>query len=239
MPTLARATVQRLDSNGRARGEAVRVDYNPTEYTLNKGAQFAEVAVPGLDSPILQFVRGESETLTLDLFFDSSEDGLGAGATPVTRKTDRFYDLVKIEPSTHAPPVCLFSWAREFPGKRSYGRPGEAPPLGNQQRFGFKCVIDSVRQRYTLFSTEGVPLRAVLTVSMREHKTLKEQVDELRRQSADHTHVHVVEDGETLSQIADRVYENAAAWRAIAEHNDVEDPLALPAGLVLEVPPAA
>ena len=37
--------------------------------------QFAEVAIPGLDAPIIQFVRGQSETLTLDLFFDSTEKG--------------------------------------------------------------------------------------------------------------------------------------------------------------------
>ena len=91
-------------------------DYNPTEYTLSKNAQFAEHPIPGLDSPILQFVRGQAETVSLDLFFDTSDDGMGANATAVTTKTDKFYRLVKMSGSSHAPPVCLFTWGRSFAG---------------------------------------------------------------------------------------------------------------------------
>ena len=61
--------------------------YNPTEYTFSKTAQFAEHPIPGLDSPVLQFVRGQAETVSLDLFFDTSDDGMGRNATPVTKQT--------------------------------------------------------------------------------------------------------------------------------------------------------
>ena len=33
---------------------------------------------------------------------------------------------------------------------------------GNQRRNGFKCIVESVKQKFTLFSPEGVPLRATL-----------------------------------------------------------------------------
>src|SRR5678816_4399814 len=33
----------------------IPVQFNPTEYTLEKGAQLAEITIPGIDSPILQF----------------------------------------------------------------------------------------------------------------------------------------------------------------------------------------
>ena len=46
--------------------------------------------------------------------------------------------------------------------------------LGNQRRNGFRCVLESVRQKFTLFSPDGVPLRATLTVTLREYKTLAE-----------------------------------------------------------------
>ncbi len=60
MSSLQKARFQRLDSRdlGRVVGE-VEVQLNPTEFTLNKAAQVAEIAMPGLDSPILQFVRAE------------------------------------------------------------------------------------------------------------------------------------------------------------------------------------
>src|SRR5947209_16439260 len=96
--------------------EFIPVQFNPTEFSLEKGAQIAEIAIPGLDTPLLQFVRGQNERLTLDLFFDTTEDGMGAGATSVTTYTDRIYELVKIEPGRHAPPVCTFLWNSKFPG---------------------------------------------------------------------------------------------------------------------------
>src|SRR5688572_2101533 len=96
--------------------EFISVQFNPTEFTLTKGAQVAEIAIPGLDTPLLQCVRGQSETLTVDLFFDTTESGMGTGATSVTTLTDQIYQLMKIEPETHAPPICAFLWNKKFPG---------------------------------------------------------------------------------------------------------------------------
>ena len=224
-----KATFQKVSSTG-SLGEPLNVRFNPTEYTLNKGAQIAEVTIPGLDSPILQFVRGQSETLSLDLFFDSTEDGMDDNAKSVTELTDKFYQLVKIDGETHAPPVCFFSWGANFPGQRLY------KSTGSQLRNGFKCLVESVRQRFTLFSPQGVPLRATLTVSLKEYKTLAEQMNEINKTSPDHSHTHVVQLGETLSQISYALYEDPAQWRAIADQNALLDPLDLERGTVLEIP---
>jgi LysM repeat protein len=228
-----KATFQKMKPDG-SLGDSISVSFNPTEYTLNKAAQIAEVTIPGLDSPILQFVRGQTETLSLDLFFDSTEKGMDDSASPVTNLTDQFYQLVKIEGKTHAPPICFFSWGSEFPGQRSYTSLGSGN--GSQQRHGFKCVVESVRQRFTLFSPQGVPLRATLTVSLKEYKTLSEQIAEINKQSADHSHAHVVQSGETLSQIAGDVYGDPSQWRAIADQNAIPDPLILKPGTILEIP---
>src|SRR6266498_3230703 len=88
---------QRLKADGSPDGAALSVQFNPTEYTLSKGAQISEVPIPGLDQPILQFVRGQTESLSFDLFFDSTEAGTGLDAKPVTALTDAFYRLVKID----------------------------------------------------------------------------------------------------------------------------------------------
>jgi len=224
------AQFQPLDANGARKGDAVVVAFNPGEYTLSKGAQIAEVAIPGLDSPILQFVRGQTETLTLDLFFDTTDSGTADEAEAVTAQTDRFYQLVKLDPETHAPPVCLFTWGAEFPGRRTFGK------AGSQGRFGFKCVVESVRQRYTLFSPKGAPLRATLTVTLREYKTLADQLKDLDKRTGDHSRAHVVEQGETLGTIAWQVYGDPGEWRRIAKANRIDDPLDLPAGAVIDIP---
>jgi hypothetical protein len=206
--------------------------FNPTEYTLSKNAQFAEHPIPGLDSPILQFVRGQAETVSLDLFFDTSDDGMGANATPVTTKTDKFYRLVKMSGKAHAPPICLFSWGTDFAGS-SLGSDWASQGREN----GFKCVIESIRQRFSLFSSEGVPLRAMLTVGLKEYKTVKEQLAKANPQSADQTHSYTLRQGETLNDVANSVYGDPNAWRPIADRNQVTDPLAVPAGSILEIPP--
>ncbi len=88
----------------------IPVQYNPTELSFERSNQLAEVNIPGLDAPIIQFVRGQSETLTLELFFDTTDEGMGNNAVSVTTKSDLIYQLAKIEPSRHAPPVCRFLW---------------------------------------------------------------------------------------------------------------------------------
>jgi hypothetical protein len=228
-----KATFQAVDANGNLTSPLLSVSFNPTEYTLNKAAQIAEVAIPGLDSPILQFVRGQTETLSLDLFFDTTESGMDDQATSVTTLTDPFYQLIKIDGNTHAPRVCFFSWGDQFPGQRNYAS------TGSPQRHGFKCIVESVRQRFTLFSPQGVPLRATLTVSLKEYKTLAEQIAELNKTSPDHTRVHVVQQGETLSRIAAAEYNDPTQWRAIADDNKLDDPLALTPGMSLSLPVTA
>jgi nucleoid-associated protein YgaU len=218
-----------LPKNGLERFD---VQFNPTEMTFAKSVQLAEIGIPGIDAPIQQFVRGQAEKLTLDLFFDTTESGMDAGATSVTTLTDRFYSLVKINSETHAPPICQFAWnAPSFPGANLPGN------YAQQQRTSFRCLVESVSQKFTLFTPQGIPLRATLTVALREYKSLERQLKELNLQSPDHTKSHVIQRGETLSGIAGEVYDAPGEWRQLALQNDISDVRRLMPGRVLEVPP--
>ena len=229
MEQIAKATILVAWDNQPA--EPIEVQYNPTELSYDKSAQFAEIAIPGLDAPLQQFVRGQAEKLTLELFFDTTDQGMGVDAVSVTTLTDRIYQLVKIEPTRHAPPICTFVWNDQFPGSSL----GSAS--GNQRRNGFKCIVESVKQKFTLFSPVGVPLRATLTVTLREYKTLDDQLAQLNLTSPDRTHSHVIQRGETLSGIAAQLYRQPGEWRRIAEANTIEDPRRLMAGTFLAIPP--
>lgn len=273
--TQLKKAVIRVYWDGRSKPEDIEVQYNPTEYTFEKQAQIAEIQIPGLDAPLQQFVRGQSEKLTLDLFFDTTEHGTGAGATSVTTETDKIYQLIKIEPTRHAPPVLEFVWSDQIAGANIGAAPGHVAgavtsavasaagaaagaagaaiaaagslgasalaaagaSLGNQRRNGFRCVMESVRQKFTLFSPDGVPLRATLTVSLREYKTLQNQLDELHLSSPDRTHVHVLQQGETLASVATRYYDTPEDWRAVAAENGLDDPRRISPGVFLTVPP--
>jgi hypothetical protein len=229
MEQLEKATLVATYHNGDM--DFIPVQYNPTEFSFDKSVQLADINIPGLDAPLVQFVRGQSEKLTMDLFFDTTEEGMGPGATSVTTWTDMVYGLVKIEPDGHAPPICSFLWNSKFPGS---DLPSQ---FGNQRRTDFQCVVESVKQKFTLFSPEGVPLRATLTVSFREYKTLDEQLRQLNLNSPDRTQSHVVQAGETLARIAAEHYRTPAEWRRIADQNGIRDPRRLTPGTFLAVPP--
>lgn len=222
MPSPVPAVIEILDTDAidPARGlpAEIPVQFNPESYRLSKAAQIAEIAIYGIDSPILQFVRGQNETLSLDLFFDSTEEGLDENAVDVRERTNAIYQLVKIQPKTHAPPRIRFRWGAGL---------------------SFKAIVERVEQSFELFAPTGVPLRATLSVSFREYKTLAEQLEELKLESNDHTRREEVRPGDTLRLIAHRLYGEARLWRVIAEHNAdaVRDPLRPVPGTVLSVPP--
>ena len=207
--------------------------YNPTEFSLEKGVQTAEINIPGLDAPLLQFVRNQGEKLTIELYFDTTDSGMGATASSVTEKTDPFYSLAKIEPGGHTPPLVSFVWNNKFPGKDLPGW------TGNQRRNDFTGMIESIRQKFTLFNSQGVPLRATLTLVVKEYRTLQEQMHALGLTSPDRTHSHILQNGETLSRIANLYYHNPDVWRVIADANGIEDPRRLLPGTFLIIPPTS
>ena len=234
---MGKMTFQRLDLNKQPLGEPMEVQFNPTEYSLSKSNQFADVAIPGLAGPVVQFVRGDNEKMTLELFFDTTDHGTGAEAKAVTKSdgdyhgVDEFYRLVKIDGDLHAPAIVRVTWGNNFPNT--------AAGWGTSDSTVFDCVVQSVDRSFTLFNSDGVPLRATVTLTLSQYQTLEEQLQELNLQSADHTRVHVVRQGETLPQIAYEAYQNAAQWRVIAEHNNILNPRQLTAGTLLELPPTS
>lgn len=191
-------------------GEPIPVLFNPTQYSLDKGNQIAEIGIPGLGAPILQYVRGNTRTLTMELFFDTYEQ-----QTDVREYTDQIYGLLGIQSATHVPPVCAFTW-------------------GN---LNFRCVLERVGGRFTLFLSDGTPVRATLSVTFKEFIDVEVEVRRTPTESADHTKTRTVTLGETLSSIAAAEYGDPGKWRSIAEANRIDNPRVLEPGRVLVIPP--
>jgi hypothetical protein len=211
-------------------GDKIPCQFNPTELSLEKTSQFAEINIPGLIAPLQQFVRGHAEMLTVELFFDTSDKGTGAKAESVTTLTDLVYSLTRIEPTGHAPPLVTFYWGSEFPGNRLPEK------QANQKRKSFTGIVVSIRQNFTFWSRGGVPLRAKVNLSIREYLTLEQQLRQLNPSSPDRTHGHILRHGETLDRVADRYYSQRAEWRRIASDNGIDDPRRLTPGTRLRVP---
>jgi hypothetical protein len=213
----------------------VPCQFNPTEFQIEKQAQYAEITIPGLAAPLQQFVRGAAAVLTAELFFDTSDRGTGLGATAVTTLTDPVFAALLIDPELHTPPSVVFRWGAGFPGANLPSQ------VQAQARNSFRGILTSVRQSFTFFSRLGVPLRAKLTLSLREYFPLQDQLRDLRLASPDRTHGHVLARDETLAMLAERQYGQTREWRRIAAANRIEDPRRLSPGRRLSLPsiPAA
>jgi hypothetical protein len=187
----------------------INVLFNPNNYGVDKANTIAEIGVPGLESPILQYVHGNTRMLSMELYFDTFEE-----QTDVTDYTDQIYDLLEIDPETHVPPKCTVSWGG----------------------FSFVGVMDHVSGKFTLFLPDGTPARATLTVAFKEFIPADVLVMESPTQSADHRHVCVVQRGDRLDLIAGRQYGDSTMWRPIADANNLDNPRHLEPGWTLMVP---
>lgn len=231
MKKLARAFLTWRSSVSDASSPRIEVQYNPTELSFEKGVELAEISIPQLNAPLQQFIHGQAERLSVELFFDTTDESADGKAVPVTKKTDEIYALTQTLPETHAPPIVTFHYGKK-------GFPGSALPeqFGSQRRNSFTGILESVNQQFTLFSSDGVPLRARLTISLREYTPLHDHFSSSNPSSPDRTHAHVLRQGETLSSVAWRFYRRADEWRAIAVANGIEDPRRIDPGLPLSAP---
>lgn len=188
----------------------IPLHFNPSEYKLSKENTFAEIPIPGLVSPPLQYVRGGAQVLSMDLLVDTS-DSLKNVRTEYVDKIQK--QMLKHE-KLHAPPILKFHWGEEV----------------------FTGVLQSLEITYLLFHTDGTPLRAKLAVKLKEYRTVELQMKETEQTSPDVEKRYVVRAGETLSSIAAAVYRDPALWRQVATANRITDPRTLSPGTVLTVP---
>src|SRR6267143_5480799 len=104
---LKKATITVLD--GEDKGKVITVLFNPSEYSFERSNSFKATPVPGLGSPLLQFVNGESDRLSMDLFLDDYTDPQGPTSlqqkeeNPLTKRLAAFFKLLEIDPGLHAP----------------------------------------------------------------------------------------------------------------------------------------
>lgn len=184
--------------------------FNPTEYQLQKSNTFAEIGIPGLESPPIQFVRGAAEKLTLEALADTSDT-----LEDVREKyVNKLRNLLRLNSELHAPPIVAFSWDTQV----------------------FKGVLESLNIAYVLFSPDGVPLRARLSIALKEYRPAAIQYKETPTLSPDFDKSFVVRRGDTLSGIAGQVYRDPARWRDIARANGIVDPRRLRPGDTLRLP---
>ncbi|MBD1903817.1 LysM peptidoglycan-binding domain-containing protein [Trichocoleus sp. DQ-A3] len=200
---LEKATITNLET-----GNRIPVMFNPEEYSLDLANTFAEIGIPGLKTPPIQYVRGNIRSLKMELLFDTFEK-----RRDVRNQTQQITSLLDNNPAKQAPPILLFSWGG----------------------FNFKCVLESVGQRFTMFREDGTPVRATLSVSFKEYQPV--EIEIRKGLFIGPPTIRNIVEGETVSKLAGKFLGNPEAWREIAKLNNIDNPLKLIPGSQVVIPP--
>jgi len=207
---LVKAKIINLDKSG----DDLTVLFNPKEFSIQKTVQWEPHKAPGLDLPEQEFTSGNPRVLAVELFFDTWDTPSFQKADVRKVYTQKIAGLMEIDPQLHTPPLLLISWSS----------------------LQFSCVLARVNQKFTMFDTDGKPVRARLTCTFNEVIDPEQESRDVSRQTADFSKVHVVTQGERLIDIANALYNDPKAWRPIAIANALDDPRTIFPGQSLIVP---
>ena len=210
-------TLQKLKIKNEDTREVFSVLFNPSEYSIDGASKWAEQEKRG-QKPELQYTGGDRKKLAMELFFDTYE-----ARTDVREHTVKIANLLVFNKEHHRPPKVTLSWGKEAPG-------------GAFAEFPFTGVLESLKQHFTMFASDGTPVRAKLSVSFIQFSLTQEELRKNEGHSADKTKTYVVKAGDTVSDIAGLFYKDPSKWRYIALANEIENPRRLEPGRLLTIP---
>ncbi|MFE4856202.1 LysM peptidoglycan-binding domain-containing protein [Streptomyces sp. NPDC056670] len=197
----------------------VKFQFNPSQVQLGRSANW-------ITTPAVSYSRGAPPKFTgampaslqLEVFLDAS-------GTPSSNTVQNQVELLlsccevtsqSISAKAPSPPWVEFSW-------------------GSFSTVQFVAYVTSVNANYTLFSPNGMPLRATCSLALTEVSSeTKRQNPTSGALSA--RRVHRTVSGDTLASLAWREYGDATQWRVIAEANEIDDPMRLRPGTELLLP---
>lgn len=199
------------------------------------------------DDPLL-YTGGGTTELTLDLLFDVTLAGSSIVTSDVRDLTRPLFELAEgtsIDGGYVEPPVIRFLWGKHW---------------------NVPAVVVAVAERLEHFTPEGAPRRSwlrmrLVRVSEPGGEAAREQAGPaampallpVRAEPAE-ARVHEVLGGgtgpeedidadrastERLDEIAYRYFRDPRLWRLVATFNNIDDPLHIPPGRLLDIPPVS
>ncbi len=141
------------------------VMFNPSSYSVDSSAEYSPATDLSARMDFLQFSKLSARTLSFDLYFDTVNGSTGmsdimsgvsaqlkelffSGAEDVRPMISKLHKLIELQNNDEAvPPVVDFQWGS----------------------FRFRGVITSMKEKYEMFLPDGRPVKATVSVTMREY----------------------------------------------------------------------
>ncbi len=199
-------------------GESFEVQYNPKELKFDKPVSWKEHDDQG-QAGALEFQKVTPATIQIELIFDTTKDGADVRDAWVekllslTNPEATPGDGESAELGKKRPPIVWFFWGS----------------------FDFYGVIESVNATYIMYASNGNPVRAKVTVKMKEWtpKTNYSSGGSSDGYGSEPVKLVQLAAGQTVSSLAAA---NGTTAQAIGEANGLDDLMDVPAGTTLVVP---
>ena len=200
--------------------EFVQFGFNPQTLQVRKTATWKAARRPRHhQAPPPQFIGTSQRTVTMQVLFDAWS------ALPAT-------------PTVTEQVGLLLSWTCPTKATRDTDRP--QPPLVSLDWGGLPrdltCYLRDVTATYLLFDEDGAPTRATVDLVL-EETPASARAQNPTSGGEPGTRRRTAVQGDTLASVAQQEYGDPGLWRALADANGIDDPMRLPAGAGLLVPP--
>ncbi len=191
--------------------------FNPETFDLFKKNTFNSSKTTGTDVAKTAFAGGEAQNMSIAFTFDTTSTG-----DPVFEKYEVLRKFASVDRASlnattgqGEPPWVMVQWGTYI---------------------GFIAVVTGLDEKYVLFTPDGTPVRATVTVHLLQVKDDNDMGGQNPTTRTKPRRTWVVEQGQRLDWIAHQEYGDSSAWREIAEINGIDNPMSLHAGQVLVLP---
>jgi hypothetical protein len=133
-------------------GTIVKAQYNPKELQVDRSVPWTKHANKNTDGGLqLEFSGADGRGVSLELFFDESEklNGSVLGSIELLEKLAKIRVPGSTKDEEKRPHHCVLVFGA------IYTKP-------------FKCVIESLSTKFTMFNKAGLPIRATVNVKLKE-----------------------------------------------------------------------
>ena len=187
--------------------------FNPEKYSTTSQTHYNNDCTPGNNGEHQQYNRTPARTFNFEFLVD------GTGASGETREV--MADIILFRTTCgflgaeHQPAFLIISWGTLL----------------------VRCRLTSLTIDYTLFRSDGTPLRATLKASFTEYTTKTLQQLSMFLSSPDVTHVRTVASHDRLDLLSYKMYKNSKYYMELARVNNLDQFRKLKAGDKLVFPP--
>lgn len=223
MPTsvnLVKAELQQIDL---AKTEAaptykVAVQFNPETLKVGFANQIQTPAGVGdqRGTPAQQFVGPGTTKLAVQLWFDVNAPQSGEAVNDVRKMTEKI--------------AYFITPAETPPGSKKFIPPGVRFIWGS---FQFDGLMESLEESLEFFSSEGIPLRASMTLNLTQQK-IQFQFSDEKTKTPGTNPLTAASSGSTVQGLAAR-QGKINDWQSIAAANGIENPRKLRPGQFLDM----